>query len=136
MAEKRITFEEIKIKGKQNELRNMISLIKYIGGAKTFIKYASYFVEIQSSILDKSHPSILNVGLKEIPETPLTFFGSIFRFAIFILIASIVQRVPINKQKDLNRAALILFNFFSIIVFIAINNEMMVSLHPTHFHDL
>ncbi len=136
MVEKRITFEEIKIKGKQNELRNMISLIKYIGVAKTFIKYASYFVDIQSYIMDKSHSSILSVGLKEAPETPLTFFGSIFRFLVFISITEIAQRVPIKRQKDLNIAALILFNVFSILVFIAINNEMMVSPQPTHFHDL
>ena len=51
---KQITFEDIKIDGKQNELQNLISYIKYIGGAKTFFKYASYFVELKSSIFNKS----------------------------------------------------------------------------------
>ena len=55
MAEKRITIDQIKIRGKQTELRNLISYIEYLGVAKTVIKYGGYFVEFESSLICSSH---------------------------------------------------------------------------------
>jgi len=87
MAEKRITIDGIKIRGKQTELRNLISYIKYLGIAKTAIKYGGYFVELDSSLISTSHKSFFTLAFKEIPDTPPTFFGSISRFILFIFIA-------------------------------------------------
>jgi hypothetical protein len=92
MVEKRVSIDEIKIRGKQSELRNMISYIEYLGIFKTMIKYAGYFVEINSFLLDTKHESLLSLCFKEVPDTPPTFIGSVIRFMLFIFIAEMSQR--------------------------------------------
>jgi hypothetical protein len=51
VVEKRLRYEDIKIRGKQNELRNIMKYVKYIAAAKTAIRYASYFVDFESRVL-------------------------------------------------------------------------------------
>ena len=90
-AEKRITYEDFKIRGKQNELKNMIKYIVYIAGAKTILRYLSYFIEVQSSHFDKSHPSLFKISIKEGPDTSsITFYVSIIRFFVLYFIGELV----------------------------------------------
>jgi predicted ATP-binding protein involved in virulence len=71
----------------------MIQYLEYIGSIKTIIKYASYFIEIHSSLFDVEHPHFFTVKIKDESETPLTFLGSIVRFVVFLCVAEGAQRI-------------------------------------------
>lgn len=136
MVEKRISMDEIKIKGKQTELRNMISYMQYVGIMKSFVKYSNCFVELNSSLIDNNYKSFLSVFIKETPDLNESIFGSISWFILFIIISELFQRITFKTQKSLNIAALFLFNFLTFLVFFAISSEMALSENPTYHNDL
>jgi hypothetical protein len=102
------------------ELRNMMSSLEYLSITKTLVKYASYYVDIESSLIFTEHQTLLAIHYKEEPDIPLTFYGSVFRFMIIVAIIEAAKRFPFTSQKQINVGALIMFNLFSLIVFVAI----------------
>lgn len=114
------TLEQIKIKGKKTELLSMITCLEYVAVTKTVMKYASYFFEVHSSFISPHHGSLFSFHILPEPDVPLTFYGSVFRFIIFVVIVQVAKRFPFNSLKQINTAAVVMFNLFSLIVFIAI----------------
>jgi hypothetical protein len=114
------SLEQIKIKGKKKELLSMITCLEYVAVTKTVLKYASYYVEVHSSFISPHHESVLSLHIFPEPDVPLTFYGSVIRFLIFVVIIEATKRFPFNSQKQINTAALVMFNLFSLIVFYAI----------------
>jgi hypothetical protein len=114
------SLEQIKIKGKKKELLSMITCLEYVAVTKTVLKYASYYVEVHSSFISMHHESLLSLHIFPEPDVPLTFYGSVIRFLIFVVIIEAAKRFPFNSQKQINTAALVMFNLFSLIVFFAI----------------
>jgi hypothetical protein len=80
------------------ELRNMMSSLEYVAITKTLLKYASYYVEIESRLFfPEQHKSILSFQYKEEPDVPLTFYGSVFRFMIIVGIIEAAKRFNFNS---------------------------------------